>query len=244
VQALQKDQFILFAQEIQPLAPNAGDGRCLEVLLRLQEEEQHMLPPGGFFPVAERYNLMGEIDRWVVRNLLNGCAARQRADNAWRMPLYCVNLSSVSLCDPGFPRYVQSELERCDIPGGGLCFEITELDLIRHHREVGAVISMLRPLGCRFTVDGFGGIKVSFAPFRDLKFDFLKIDGVIIQNILRERSDLAKTKAIVLACRKIGVRTIAALVESDDTIAKLREIGIDYAQGFGISRPAPLAQAG
>jgi EAL domain-containing protein (putative c-di-GMP-specific phosphodiesterase class I) len=83
---------------------------------------------------------------------------------------------------------------------------------------------------------------VLFAPFKDLKFDFLKIDGIIIQNILKERSALAKTKAIVLACQKIGVCTIAELVETEATIAQLREIGVDYMQGFGISRPAPLAQ--
>jgi PAS domain S-box-containing protein len=244
VQALQKDEFILFAQKIEALAPGDDGGSCLEVLLRLQEEEQLMLPPGGFFPVAERYDMMGEIDRWVVRNLLNGCAARQGKEPDWRMPLYCVNLSSTSLSDPRFAHYMQSELERCHIPGSGLCFEITELDLISHHHDVQTLMSALRPLGCRFSVDGFGGVKVSFAPFKDLQFDFLKIDGSIIQNILTERSDLAKTKAIVLACRKIGVRSIALFVESDETIAKLREIGVDYVQGFGIGRPAPLAQAG
>ena len=243
VQALQKDEFILFAQKIESLAPAAGHGRCLEVLLRLQEEEQHLLPPGGFFPVAERYHLMGEVDHWVVRNLLKWCVARQRDNPDWLMPLCCVNLSSASLRDPEFPRYVQSELERSNIPGSGLCFEVTELDLIRHHHNVQTLMRILRPLGCRFTVDGFGGgIEVPFAPLKDLEFDFLKIDGTIILNILKESSALAKTKAIVLACKKIGVCTIAEFVETDATIAQLREIGVDYMQGFGISRPAPLAQ--
>jgi EAL domain-containing protein (putative c-di-GMP-specific phosphodiesterase class I) len=240
LQALQQDQFILFAQTIESLAAGAEHGRFLEVLLRLQSEEQQMLPPGGFFPVAEHYNLMGEIDRWVVRNLLNQCAASQRREADWQMPLYCVNISTASLRDAGFPRYVQSELERCNIPGGGLCFEITELDLIRHHAGVRALINMLAPLGCRFSVDGFGGVKVWFEPFKDLKFDFLKIDGSIIRNILTESSNLAKAKAIVLACRKIGMRTIAEFVETDETVAILREIGVDYAQGFGIGRPAAL----
>jgi EAL domain-containing protein (putative c-di-GMP-specific phosphodiesterase class I) len=243
VQALQKDQFILFAQKMESVAPESGHGQCLEVLLRLQEEEEHLLPPGSFFPVAECYHLMGEIDRWVVRNLLKWCVARQRDNPDWLMPLCCVNLSCASLRDPEFPRYVQSELERSNIPGSGLCFEVTELDLIHHHHDAQALMSILRPLGCRFTVDGFvGSSEVLFAPFKDLKFDFLKIDGIIIQNILKERSALAKTKAIVLACQKIGVCTIAELVETEATIAQLREIGVDYMQGFGISRPAPLAQ--
>jgi EAL domain-containing protein (putative c-di-GMP-specific phosphodiesterase class I) len=158
------------------------------------------------------------------------------------MPLCCVNLSSAALGDPGFPRYVQSELKRSNVVGNNLCFEITEPDLINRQGEVQALMAVLKPLGCRFTADGFGSVKVSFAPFKELKFDFLKIDGSIIQNILRERSDLARTRAIVLACQKTGIRAIAAFVETDDTLAKLIEIGVDYAQGFGIGRPQPLAK--
>ena len=101
----------------------------------------------------------------------------------------------------------------------------------------------LRPLRCRFTLDAFGGTKVSFTPLKDLKFDFLKIDGNIIQNILNDRSEFAKTRAIVLACSKIGTRTIAGFVESDETVVKLREIGVDYVQGFGIGRPQPLGES-
>jgi len=159
------------------------------------------------------------------------------------MPLCCVNLSSTSLCDSTFASYVQSELKHSNISGKGLCFELAELDLIRHHHKAQTLMSILRPLGCRFTVDGFAGsTEVSFARFKDLKFDFLKIDGLIIQNILTDSSALAKTKAIVLACQKLGMRTIAELVETEATVAQLGEIGVDYMQGFGISRPAPLAQ--
>ena len=242
LQALEQDQFILFAQKIMPLAPGISEPRCVEILLRLQEEEQQMLPPGGFFPVAEHYGLMGEIDRWVVRNLLKWCAARQRDHRNWRMPLCCVNLSSAGLCDAGFPLYVQSELERYGVPGNRLCFEIAELDVINHSRDVQALMAMLKPRGCRFTADSFGSVRVSFAPFKHLSFDFLKIAGIIIQNILRERSDFAKTVAIVMACRKMGIRSIAEFVESADVLTKLRKIGVDYVQGFGIGKPASLAQ--
>ena len=242
LQALQKDEFILFAQKIDPVVPGANDPRCLEMLLRLQEEEQQMLPPGGFFPVAEHYGLMGNIDRWVVRNVLKSCTEKQRGDPQWRIPLYCVNLSSTGICDPEFPHHVQNELARTGIPGNSLCFEIAELDVINHRGNVQALMAMLKPLGCRFTADSFGSVRVSFAPFNDLRFDFVKIDCIIIANILREQSDLAKTRAIVLACQTIGVRTIAEFVESQDMLDTLREIGVDYVQGFGIGKPAPLAQ--
>jgi len=244
VRALEENQFLLFAQRIEPLSPKARHPQCMEVLLRLQEEEEHMLPPGGFFPIAERYNLLEEIDRWVVRNLLQWCATRRRADPLWHMPLYCVNICAATLGDPEFPRYVATELERAAMPGGNLCFEIAEPDLIDHFREVRALMRALKPLGCRFTADAFGSVKVSFVSFKHLQFDFVKIDGTIIQNILRERSDLAKVRAIALACGSLGVCTIAEFVESAETLARLREIGIDYAQGFGIATPGPINKAG
>jgi EAL domain-containing protein (putative c-di-GMP-specific phosphodiesterase class I) len=240
VRALQKDEFILFAQKIQPLAPRADQREILEVLLRLQEEEENMLPPGGFFPIAERYDLMEEIDRWVLRNLLKWCAARRRDDSTWRMPLCCVNICGATLHDAGFPLYVEAELERYRVPADTLCFEIAEPDLLDHYRAVHTLMHALKPRGCRFTADAFGSVKVSFASFRELKFDFVKIDGSIVQNIVRERADFAKTRAIALACQYLGVLTIAEFVESEDTLARLREIGIDYAQGFGISLPGPI----
>lgn len=242
VRALQEDQFILFAQRIQPLSRDAHQKPFLEILLRLQEEEQQMLPPGGFFAVAERYDLMGEIDRWVVRNVLAWCARKKRDDRGWRMPLCCINLSSATLSDAAFPHYVRNELKRNNIAGSNLCFEIHELDLIKQQREIHALMAPLKPLGCCFTADGFGSMNTSFTQFQDLKFDFLKLDGSIVQNIVGEQSDLAEASDIVRACRKTGIRTIAGFVETNETLAKLKELGIDHAQGFGIDRPKPLAQ--
>jgi PAS domain S-box-containing protein len=242
VWALQEDQFILFAQTIRPLAAGAPSPRLFEVLLRLQEEEQYMAPPGGFIPVAERYNLMVEVDRWVVRNLLKWCVEKQRSDAAWQLPLYCVNLAAASLCEPEFALYVRSELQRQQFPAANLCFELAEPDVINHHAAAQAFMGALKPLGCRFTLDAFGSTKASFAPLRGLTLDFLKIDGVIIQNLLQDPAELARTRAIVLASHKIGMRAIAEFVESGDTLAKLREIGVDYAQGFGIGKPGPIAE--
>ena len=242
VRAMHEDQFILFAQKIQPLAAAAPYPRCFEVLLRLQEEERHMLPPGGFFPVAERYNLMGEIDRWVVRNVIKWCMEMQRSEPAWSMPLYCVNIATASLCEPRFASDVCDELQSSKFPPANLCFELAEPDVIGHHTAVQAFMETLRPLGCRFTLDSFGSSKVSFAPLIGLTLDFLKIDGALVQNILTDPDNLAKIRAIASASHRIGIHTIAEFVESDETLAKLREIGVDYAQGFGISRPGPIGQ--
>jgi len=240
VRALQKDQFILFAQAIRSLAPTPYP-QLVEVLLRLQEEEQSMAPPGGFFPVAERYNLMPDIDRWVVRNLIKWTGEKQRSDPAWRMPLYCVNLAGASLRDPEFALYVRREMQHQKFPGGNLCFEIAETDVLNQYAAVQAFVTAMRPFGCRFALDDFGSTQVSFAPIEGLTLDFLKIDGVIIQNILTHPDDCARARGIVAASRKVGMRTIAEFVESDATLEKLREIGVDYAQGFGISKPGPIA---
>ncbi len=242
VEALEDDHFLLYAQKFETLAADAPDQRCFEILLRLREEEENMLLPGGFFAAAERYNLMGRIDRWVVHNLLKWCSQKRDADSRWDMPLFCVNLSSASMCDSEFAVFVQRALRRREVAAGRLCFELGELDVISHYEATQVLMNALRPHGCRFTLDAFGSSKVAFGPMKDLTFDFLKIDGVIIQNLLTEHNELAKVRAITIASHRIGMRIIAEFVESDATLEKLREIGVDYAQGFGIQKPAPIAQ--
>lgn len=242
VQALEANQFLLFAQKIQPLQRDAPEPLCYEILLRLQEEEDHLLPPGGFIPVAEHYGMVEELDRWVVRYLLSWCVKKQAADPAWRVPLYCVNLTKTSITNPDFAKFVRAELQRSRFSGRSLCFEIGEPDIIGNHANVQNFINALKPAGCRFTVDAFGSVKVSFSHLKGLAIDFIKIDGVIIQNILRDPAEFAKARAIITVCRKIGVRTIAEFVESDEMLARLREIGVDYAQGFGVARPGPIAK--
>ncbi|MBI2509820.1 MAG: EAL domain-containing protein, partial [Betaproteobacteria bacterium] len=131
--ALKENQFLLFAQKILPLKAGLPAPLCFEILLRLREEEDNLLPPGGFIPVAERYGMMEQIDRWVVRNLVSWCRSRLRKDAQWRAPLYCVNISEATLCNPEFTRFVHSELQSPDVPANMLCFEIGEPEVITHH---------------------------------------------------------------------------------------------------------------
>ena len=238
--ALAQDRFLLVEQRIMPLEPARPDPRCVEVLLRLQEEEDHLLPPGGFLPEAEQLGMMEELDRWVVRRLITQRIEQRRADPRALEVLSCVNLSAAAARSASFARFVQSQIEQRGFDGRALCFEIAEHDVITLREEVRRLIAMLKPFGCRFSVDGFGSAKGSFAPLAGLVFDFLKIDGVIVQNMLRDPAARARAAAINAACHRIGVRTIAEFVESDATLAELRRIGVDYAQGFGIGRPAPL----
>lgn len=240
VRALEQDEFILFAQKMKPLKTMPFDHGCYEILLRLREEEENLLPPGGFIPIAERYGMTEDIDRWVVRNVIGWSLARKRKTPEWDIPMFCINLSEASIVNPEFARFVRQEIQRSAFPAGQLCFEIGELEIISNHGNVGNFIAALKPAGCRFTVDGFGSVKLSFSNLSGLRLDFVKIDGVIIQNMFKTPADLTKLQAIINVCAKLGIRTIAEFVENDRTLKKLREIGVDYAQGFGIDRPGPI----
>lgn len=190
LRAMEDDQFILYEQKIERLSSEGGPAQLREILLRLREEDDDdgMLPPGGFLEVAESYDLMPAIDRWVIRKLLKSCASMNSEDRAWRMPLYCVNLSSATLRDRGFPNHVRAQLQHWGIAGRNLCFEINHQDVRDRERDIGLLMEELKPFGCLFTVDSFGICKVSFAPFTRLRFDFIKIDGSIISEILRDKS--------------------------------------------------------
>ncbi|MBY0270264.1 MAG: EAL domain-containing protein [Burkholderiales bacterium] len=240
VRALERDDFLLFAQKILPLRDYPFEHGCFEILLRLREEEDNLLPPGGFIPIAERYGMTEEIDRWVVRNVIAWSIKRQQTDPDWVVPLFCINLSESAISNPEFARFVLAELRRTKFAPNRLCFEVGELETISNHKNIVRFIAALKPAGCRFTADAFGSVKLSFTHIHGLALDFIKIDGVIIQNMFKTPADLMKLRAIVGVCQKLGLRTIAEFVEDDRTLEKLRELGIDYAQGFGIARPGPI----
>jgi EAL domain-containing protein (putative c-di-GMP-specific phosphodiesterase class I) len=237
-EALREDRFLLLQQRIEPLG--ASGEPMYEILLRLQEEEDNLLPPGGFFPVAERYGMMEALDRWVVAHLIKRCRERMLEERGWQPPIYCVNLSSAALLSPDFAQFVRYEIQARGFDGRYLCFEVAEPELVARPNDVRRLIATLRPAGCRFTADAFGSGKGSFAPLRGMAFDFLKIDGVIVQNVVRNPAELGRARTIAAVCRKVGVRTIAEFVEDDATRARLSEIGVDYVQGFGVARPEHL----
>jgi len=238
--ALKENQFLLLAQKILPLTPRSPDPLCYEILLRLQQEEDNLLPPGGFFDVAESLGMMAKIDRWVVRAVLNWCATRLK--EAKPLPMMCVNISGPALRSTSFLGAVREELQNAGVPSRVLCFEINDHDVIEHPAAARAFVAALKPLGCRFTLDAFGSTKVSFSHLNDLPVDFVKIDGVIIESMLQGALGPATVKAIHMVCKEVGIRTIAEFVETRKTLDKLREIGVDYVQGFGVSRPAPISK--
>ena len=197
-----------------------------------------MMPPGSFLPVAEEYGMMPDLDRWVTRQLLGWI----RIDPNRRQATYSINMSAQTMADGEFPAFVGQALRDFGLPGALLCFELQESDLLHWSEDAIRSISRLQPEGCRFAIAGFRGNRDSFDLLQRVPVHFLKVDGSLILNIQRSAIDMTRLKSIQRVARAIGVSTIAECVEDDKTLEQLRIIGVNFAQGFGISRPQNLRQ--
>ncbi len=243
--ALEADRFRLYHQPIVSLSAADAYSEHYEVLLRLEDENGNLVSPTAFLPAAERYNLMPEIDRWVIRTLFESQGQHYR--QAWNrcqlqgcQCLYTINLSGASLNDARFIDFVTEQLSLHEIPPSVLCFEITETVAIGNLSKAAALVGSLKSLGCRFTLDDFGNNVSCLAYLRNLPLDYLKIDGNFVKNIVSDPINAAIVEATNQIGHLMGLQTIAEFVENDAILAKLREIGVDYAQGYAIAKPHPL----
>lgn len=238
--AIEKGEFSLFCQLITPLAAGYGKAVHYEILLRLIEEEENMMPPGAFFPLAEKHGLMPHLDRWVVRHVMEHVAHQNLQEAPPKKSIYFINMSLATITDPGFPEFLKLALAEFGVSGSMFCFEIPNSELASRPAEIAEFARQVRLYGCCVALCGFGRDRVTFDQIQGIHVDFLKIDGSVILDILNDPVKLAKIIAINRVAKKIGIKTVAELVESEEIIAKLRELEIDFAQGFGISRPRPL----
>lgn len=198
-----------------------------------------MIPPGAFFPLAEKNGLMPYLDRWVVEHVLSWISHQQNVD---KEAIFFINVGAATIGDPDFSDFLQGALSETGMQGSVLCFEVAQTDLAIRNESVAEFARQVKLCGCRVALSGFGRDSVSFDQIRGFQVDFIKIDGSLIFNLLSNPVDLAKVVSIDRVAKKIGVRTVAELVENDDLIEKLGEIGIDFAQGFGVSRPRILGE--
>lgn len=237
ISAILSGEFRLYCQLISPL----DDGKTVhyEILIRLMEEEGGLIPPGAFFPLAERNGLMPYLDRWVVQHVLQWAANTHSRDSE---SIFFINVAQATTGDPEFPGFLKDTLDEYGMSGSALCFEIAESDLAARSESVADFVRQVRLCGCLVALSGFGHNGVSFDKIRGFQVDFLKIDGATIINMLGNPVDLAKVVSIDRVAKKIGVKTVAEMVESDEIVAKLRELRVDFAQGFGISRPRRLME--
>ncbi len=232
-QALDEDRFYLDAQCIKPLL--ADEALRYEVLVRMLDEEGNTVPPGFFIPAAERFGAAYRLDRWVIEQVCRVLA--DHPDHLKSLGACHVNLSGQSFDRPEFQAFVLDTLKYHGIPAERICFEITETAAIRHLDDAIAFMGHLGSKGCEFALDDFGVGLSSFGYLRHLPVQYLKIDGSFVRNMLDDKADLAMVKAIKEIGQTMDKRIIAEFVETDKLAQRLRGMGVDYGQGFGIHRP-------
>ncbi|SFG72470.1 PAS domain S-box-containing protein/diguanylate cyclase (GGDEF) domain-containing protein [Neptunomonas qingdaonensis] len=237
--ALNENRFCLYQQQIMDLS-GSDEGLHYEILLRMIGEDGSMIMPASFFPAAERYKLATDIDTWVVTNVFGWLHANP--EHLRRLRTCAINLSALSVSNDTFHGFVVEQLQAYDIPPEKICFEITETVAISNLSSAIIFISALKKIGCQFALDDFGSGLSSYAYLKNLPVDILKIDGMFVKDILEDKMDLATVKSINEIGHVMGHKTIAEFVENKEILEILREIGVDFAQGYGIAIPMPLSE--
>jgi diguanylate cyclase (GGDEF)-like protein/PAS domain S-box-containing protein len=235
--AIDENRFCLYYQPIVPIDAHGGGELHRELLIRLRDEQGRIVPPMAFIPAAERYGLMPDIDRWVIRSSFRLLGAQCSSDCNW---ICTINLSGQSLCDNTFLNFVIRQLDLSGVRPDRICFEITETAAVANLVRASHFIKVLSGMGCRFALDDFGSGLSSFAYLKNLRVDYLKIDGSFVRDMLNDPIDRALVEAINNIGHVIGIHTIAEFVESDTILDALRGLGVDFAQGYSIAKPAPL----
>jgi diguanylate cyclase (GGDEF)-like protein/PAS domain S-box-containing protein len=238
--ALKENRFQLYHQIIVP-THEANGGPAMEVLIRLRDENGQELPPAEFMRAAERYRLMGLVDRWVVQTTL---AALGRG--ALPVPpdrSVAINISGQTLADVQFLEFVVECLDSTGVAPAQLCFEITESAVVANLEHARRFVGVLHGMGCQFALDDFGSGVGSFSNLKNLPLDYLKIDGSFIRNLARDTVNQAMVTAMIKLARSLNFKVIAEQVEDSAAVEAARRIGVDYLQGYAIGRPQPLALA-
>ncbi len=256
--ALKENRFRLYYQAIAPLPatkeplspavcpiPNVPFHQHYEVLLRLQDETGKLISPMAFMPAAERYNLMPQIDRWVISTLFASQATQYQ--NLWRHCqtygghcLFTINLSGDSLNDEQFTKFLYEQFRLHQVPPQVICFEITETVAVGNLQQTAQLIREFKALGCHFALDDFGSGMSSFGYLKNLPVDYLKIDGEFVKDIVENPTADAFVEAINRIGHVMGMQTIAEFVANKAILDKISAIGVDYAQGYYIAEPRPL----
>ena len=238
--AVEEDRLELFFQPIIGIGKENGQRRGhYELLLRMRDEKGNLVGPNQFIPAAERYNLMSTLDRWVIHEALSKLADKD-GDGSARYTI-AINLSGTSLSEDRFLDFVIDELKKQKLPQGAICFEITETAAISNLARVVHFMQALKKLGCKFSLDDFGSGLSSFTYLKNLPVDYLKIDGHFISNVAEDNVDESMVKAIHEVGSAMGIETIAERVETKKVLEKLGSLGVEFAQGYYIARPASVA---
>ena len=238
--ALEEGRFELFRQTILPLQTNET-GSHYELLLRMRDEAGKIVAPDQFMTAAERYGITPSIDRWVIENAFRWLVSE--ADEREKLTMCSINLSGQSLGDDKFLPYVIDQFHRSGLDAGKICFEITETAAIASFSQANRFIQALKELGCKFALDDFGTGLSSFGYLKHFPVDYLKIDGSFVKEILHDPIDREMVRSINEIGHLTGKQTIAEFAENQEIINMLQSMGVDYAQGYGVSQPQRVLKA-
>lgn len=241
-EALDQGRFVLYYQDIVETGgmPRQQLGQHIEILARIADADGRLALPGAFLPAAERYSVINATDRWVVREVFEWMTH----PTAPRPAVISVNLSGPTISDAGFLEFVLKTLEETCVDPHRICFEVTETAAIAKLSNAVSLISRLKQRGFLFALDDFGSGLSSFAYLKNLPVDFVKIDGTFVKDIVVDPIDCAMVRSINDLGHLMGKKTIAEYVENARVLAAVRDLGVDYAQGYWIARPQPLSEFG
>jgi len=236
--AIEQERFRLYFQAISSVS-KSDNSRHIEILIRMLDTDGQIISPGAFIPAAERYNLMPAIDRWVIGNVFELISNNPRIliNNDYQ---FAINLSGHSLSGADTLDYICDQLTKYQFPKGMICFEITETAAISNLSSASHFIRTLKQRGCLFSLDDFGSGLSSFAYLKNLPVDYLKIDGSFVKDMATDLIDQAMVQSINQIGHVMNLKTIAEFVESEEILQCLKDIGVDYAQGYAIAKPTPL----
>ncbi len=236
--ALEQNRFALYRQDIVSINADVDELDHFEVLIRMISEDGEIISPYGFLPTAERYHLATQLDVWVVSNTFEFFANNpQEVEN---LEICNINLSGQSFSNQNMADYIIDRLLVSNVPGEKICFEITETAAVTDIKNAQKFIKTLKGHGCLFALDDFGSGLSSFQYLKDLPVDFVKIDGAFVKNMVTDKFDIATVRSINDIAKAGGKKTVAEFVETVDIVNELKEIGIDYAQGYYYGKPRPL----
>jgi diguanylate cyclase (GGDEF)-like protein len=243
-EALDTKNFVLQAQPIARIADPHGEDTVehYEILMAISQERGELHSPVDFISKAERFGYMTQVDQWVVRQVFEWISSLM--DEQKTIPSVAINLSGNSVTDDAFMDYLFEQISEYGVGTNKICFEITETGTISNMVKAADFVNEFKNIGCKFSIDDFGTGLASHSYLRELPVDYVKIDGTFIRNIHSNPKDVAMTKSINDLAHFLGQETIAEFAENDQVIAKLREIGVDYVQGWGVGRPEPLSSLG
>jgi EAL domain-containing protein (putative c-di-GMP-specific phosphodiesterase class I) len=236
--ALTDESFIVYCQPIAEIT--TGTVAQYELLVRMEDEDGKIVPPTAFLATAERFDLIQDIDRWMIKQAIHLIAQHDKQGKELRLE---VNISAKSMADSGLPEMIETELRNSGINPSLLILEITETTAIANMDEAVEFATRLSRLGCGFALDDFGRGFGSFYYLKHLPLNYLKIDGDFIRNLAHNLVDQQVVKAVVQVAKALGYKTIAEYVQDEATILALRHYGVDFMQGYQVGRPAAAAQA-